>query len=59
MIIIADIHGCFKTLQALIKKLPEDQEICFSGDLIDRGRNSKDVVEFVKSNGYKCCRGKS
>jgi serine/threonine protein phosphatase 1 len=57
--IIGDVHGCYKTLLALIDKLPnkENSNICFVGDLIDKGSNSKDVVEFVKSNNYPCVLG--
>ena len=55
--IIGDVHGCYKTLLALIKKLPKDIRICFVGDLIDRGENSKNVVEFIKSNNYDCILG--
>lgn len=50
--IIGDVHGCFKTLQALINKLPKDANICFVGDLCDRGSDSKEVIEFIKSNAY-------
>lgn len=46
MIAIGDVHGCYDTLMALIKKLP-DKQICFVGDLIDRGPKSKEVLEFV------------
>jgi len=57
--VVGDIHGCYKTLLALIKKLPnkEKSKICFVGDLIDRGSNSKDVIEFVKLNNYDCVLG--
>lgn len=48
--IIPDIHGCFKTLQALfvdlIKPTAEDQ-IFFLGDYIDRGPDSKAVIDFI------------
>jgi serine/threonine protein phosphatase 1 len=56
MIVIGDVHGCSYTLMELIKKLPND-EIVFVGDLIDRGKHSKKVIEFVKNGGYKCVRG--
>jgi serine/threonine protein phosphatase 1 len=46
MIIISDIHGCYYTLRRLLKKCP-DEEIIFLGDMIDRGPNSKQVVEFA------------
>ena len=55
--IISDVHGCMKTLEVLVKKLPKDAKLVFVGDLIDRGVNSKDVVEFVKSNNYDCVLG--
>ncbi|RXK06973.1 metallophosphoesterase [Halarcobacter bivalviorum] len=57
--IIGDVHGCYKTLLALIDKLPnkENSNICFVGDLVDKGKTSKNVVEFVKSNNYPCVLG--
>ena len=46
---IGDIHGCLKTLQALLKKLPyqKDDLLVFLGDYIDRGPDSKGVLEFL------------
>lgn len=55
--IIGDVHGCYKTLMALLNKLPKDAELCFVGDLIDRGSNSADVLEFVINNNIKCVLG--
>ncbi len=57
--IISDVHGCYKTLLALIDKLPnkKDSEIVFVGDLVDRGANSYDVIKFVKDNNYDCVLG--
>jgi serine/threonine protein phosphatase 1 len=55
--IIGDVHGCYKTLMALIKQLPKDAKLVFVGDLIDRGPDSAKVVEFVKSNNYPCVLG--
>jgi hypothetical protein len=43
--IIGDIAGNFKALQALLKKMP-DNRIVAVGDLIDRGPDSKEVIEF-------------
>lgn len=57
MIVIGDIHGCYESLLALIEQFPKDEEICFVGDLIDRGPMSKQVVDFVKDNNYKCVKG--
>lgn len=57
MILIADIHGCFKTLMRLLDRCPQEDvrnmDIVFLGDLIDRGPRSKEVVEFAMSNGIK------
>lgn len=48
--VIPDIHGCFKTLLALfndhIKPTTEDC-IIFLGDYIDRGPESKAVIDFI------------
>jgi serine/threonine protein phosphatase 1 len=55
--VIADIHGCLETLKALIAKLPEDAEIVFCGDLIDRGLQNRDVIQFIIDKGYKCVLG--
>ena len=50
--VIADIHGCNKTLRALIenKLVPskEDQFI-FLGDYIDRGPDTKGVISYLIS----------
>lgn len=55
--IIGDVHGEYKTLLALVKKLPSDAEIIFVGDLIDRGANSADVIKFVREHNYACVLG--
>jgi serine/threonine protein phosphatase 1 len=57
--IISDVHGCYKTLLALIDKLPnkKDSKIVFVGDLVDRGANSYDVIKFVMDNNYDCVLG--
>lgn len=46
--IIPDIHGCARTLNALLKnmlKVTRDDELFFLGDYIDRGPASKDVLD--------------
>lgn len=57
MYIIGDVHGCYKTLLALLEQIPTDSPICFVGDLIDRGPNSKQIIELVRSKGYYCVKG--
>lgn len=56
-IIISDVHGCYKTLLALIAQLPKEIPITFAGDLIDRGPDSSSVVSFVKDGKYDCTQG--
>jgi len=56
-IILTDPHGCYKTLLALVAQLPPGIPLTFAGDLIDRGPDSKSVIEFVKSGGYDCVVG--
>ena len=50
--VIPDIHGCIKTLTALvetlIRPLPDD-ELYFLGDYIDRGPGAKEVIDFIRA----------
>ncbi len=57
--IIGDVHGHYNELVALINKLPNkfQSKICFVGDLIDRGPDSKKVVDLVKTYNYDCVIG--
>ncbi|MDX1810065.1 MAG: metallophosphoesterase family protein [Sulfurospirillaceae bacterium] len=55
--IIGDVHGCYYTLLALIKKLPKKAKLIFLGDLCDKGNFSKEVIEFVIENGHQCVKG--
>ena len=49
---VGDIHGCLDELRDLVRLIPDQYQILFLGDLIDRGPNSPGVVEFV----YKLCK---
>lgn len=55
--IMTDIHGCYKTLMALVAKLPKDAEIVLLGDLIDRGPDSRHVVYWAMHNKIPCTMG--
>jgi len=57
--VIGDVHGCYKTMLALIDKIPDEHKkrICFAGDLIDRGPMSRQVVDYVIDNGHDCVAG--
>lgn len=57
MIIIGDVHGELKTLEKLLNILPQTKDICFVGDLIDRGPNSKEVINLVIQNKWNCVLG--
>lgn len=58
IVCIGDIHGCHRTFRKLLKEFPSDQ-ICLVGDLVDRGPDSVDVIQFVMDNAdrIKCVRG--
>lgn len=51
--VIGDIAGNYKTLMALIKKMP-DEEVIGLGDLNDRGPRSKEVFDWFMANGRSC-----
>lgn len=55
--IIGDVHGEFGSLLNLVDKLPKDSKLIFVGDLVDRGRKSKEVIEFVRKNHHLCVLG--
>lgn len=49
MVAMADIHGCYRSLEALLKKLEPFQSAryIFLGDYIDRGPDSKSVLDLL------------
>ena len=56
--VIGDIHGCFHTLENLYGKISSyTSEIYSVGDLIDRGRHSKQVVQFCIERNIRAVRG--
>ena len=47
--VIGDVQGCYSELQALVKKIkfnPNKDKIIFAGDLVNRGHQSLEVMEF-------------
>ena len=58
-VIIGDVHGHFQGLQKLISllELKDADQAYFLGDLIDRGPQSAQVVEFVRNGQYPCLLG--
>jgi serine/threonine protein phosphatase 1 len=57
--VIADVHGCAKSLKHLVEeqiKLTSADELYLLGDYIDRGPDSRGVIDYViqlKAMGYK------
>ena len=50
VLIIGDIHGCLDMLKRLMDKIdwrPGKDRLIFLGDYIDRGQNSKGVVDYI------------
>jgi serine/threonine protein phosphatase 1 len=48
--IIGDVHGCLEMLKRLVDKIewnPVSDRLIFIGDYIDRGENSKGVIDFI------------
>ena len=58
-IILTDIHGCNKSFRAILAQIqpnPEDH-FCFLGDYIDRGPDSKGVIDTIfelEAKGHQC-----
>ena len=50
IIVISDPHAHLKTTLELIKQLPKNIPIFFIGDLIDKGKRAKELVDYVKQN---------
>ena len=61
---ISDIHGCRKTFEALLDKVAfsSSDELYLLGDYIDRGPDSKGVIDFIwklksENHSVHCLRG--
>jgi serine/threonine protein phosphatase 1 len=53
---VGDIHGCFRQLSALLGRLPlhpERDRIVFLGDYINRGPQSREVIELLLDLGRR------
>ena len=50
---IGDLQGCLESLEGLIEQLPENAQIIFTGDLVNRGPQSLATLRFVKNLGSR------
>ncbi len=55
--VIGDIHGCISSLESLYSKIPSGTDVYSVGDLVDRGKYSREVIEFVIQKGIRVVRG--
>lgn len=62
--IIGDVHGCYYTLLSLIRKIKRKDKhptFIFVGDYCDRGKHSKEVINYLihlqKKENVVCVRG--
>jgi serine/threonine protein phosphatase 1 len=55
--VIGDIHGCSDLLRALLARLAGDMPILVAGDLCDRGRDTRGVLDLLVARGAKGVRG--
>ncbi len=54
--VIGDVQGCFAALQQLLKDIdfdPTADTLWFTGDLVNRGPQSADVIRFVRDLGER------
>jgi serine/threonine protein phosphatase 1 len=58
-IVIGDVHGHYDGLMTLLEMIAagSGDQVYFLGDLIDRGPQSAQIVEFVRQSSYACLLG--
>jgi hypothetical protein len=56
LIAIGDVHGCFHALDAVLNSIDPAREdrLVFLGDIIDQGRESRDVLERIIALRRQC-----
>ena len=54
--VIGDVHGCYRTLRKLLKKIDfarTDDRLWFTGDLVNRGPRSLEVLEWAFDHDWR------
>ena len=56
LIAIGDVHGCFHALEAVLNLIDptEGDRLVFLGDMIDQGRESREVLECILALKRRC-----
>lgn len=60
LFVVGDIHGCSEQLDAILQKRPDDAQLVFVGDIVDRGPATKSALNRVHAecqNGAVCLMG--
>lgn len=58
LFIIGDTHGRFPEVKKLINKIDTNEtRVIFTGDLIDRGKEGRKIINFVRDNNFECVIG--
>jgi bis(5'-nucleosyl)-tetraphosphatase (symmetrical) len=60
LIVVGDIHGKFKSLKKLLAKIDyasETDHLVFLGDMVSKGPNSLEVLDFAIDHNVSCVRG--
>ncbi len=55
--VIGDVHGEYNMLLELVERLPKNAKLIFVGDLVNRGKKSREVIAFVKERAFAVVRG--
>jgi hypothetical protein len=48
--VISDPHANFATFLALVEQIPKDYKIFVNGDMIDKGKKAKELIDWVMNN---------
>lgn len=55
--VIGDVHGCIDELKEIISKKQDRDEYYIVGDLVNKGPDTKGVIDYCIQNNIKCIMG--